>query len=101
MNSTWSSDSSACCPGSPSTVVASCGRLRGPALATGIAAGRLTARVGRMIGWATVGVGLAIALADQVTGGIVVLALGWLVAMGGRTLSTGGWAWRSCCAGRP
>ena len=49
-------------------------------------AGRFTARVGRMIGWATVGVGVAMALAAQVTGGLVVLALGWLVAMGGRTL---------------
>ena len=49
-------------------------------------AGRFTARVGRMIGWATVGVGIAMALAAQVTGGLVVLALGWLVAMGGRTL---------------
>lgn len=49
-------------------------------------AGRFTAQVGRMIGWATVGVGIAMAVAGQVTGGLVVLALGWLVAMGGRTL---------------
>ncbi len=49
-------------------------------------AGRITARVGRMIGWATVGVGAVVALADQVTVGLLLLTLGWLVATGGRTL---------------
>ena len=39
-----------------------------------------------MLGWAAVGVGVALALADQVTGGLLVLSLGWLVATGGRTL---------------
>lgn len=49
-------------------------------------AGRLTARIGRMLGWVTMGVGLALALGDLVTGGLLVLMLGWLVATGGRTL---------------
>jgi Zn-dependent protease len=49
-------------------------------------AGRITARVGRMLGWATVGVGAAMALANLVTVGLLVLTLGWLVATGGRTL---------------
>ena len=49
-------------------------------------AGRITARVGRMLGWAGMGVGVALALAEQVTGGLLVLSLGWLVATGGRTL---------------
>lgn len=49
-------------------------------------AGRFTARMGRMLGWATMGGGVAMALADQVTGGLLVLSLGWLVATGGRTL---------------
>jgi Zn-dependent protease/CBS domain-containing protein len=49
-------------------------------------AGRITARVGRMLGWATMGVGIAMSLVEQVTGGLLVLSLGWLVATGGRTL---------------
>jgi Zn-dependent protease len=49
-------------------------------------AGRITARVGRMLGWGTVGVGVALVLAEQVTAGLLLLSLGWLVATGGRTL---------------
>jgi Zn-dependent protease len=49
-------------------------------------AGRVTARVGRMLGWAAVGVGVALALAEQATAGLLILSLGWLVATGGRTL---------------
>lgn len=49
-------------------------------------AGRITARVGRVLGWATLGVGVALALAEQVTGGLLLLSFGWLVATGGRTL---------------
>lgn len=49
-------------------------------------AGRFTARVGRLFGWASVGVGFALALLGQVTAGLLVLSLGWLVASGGRAL---------------
>lgn len=47
-------------------------------------AGRFTARVGRLFGWATVGVGIATVLAGQLAGGLLLLSLGWLVASGGR-----------------
>ncbi len=49
-------------------------------------AGTITARVGRLLGWATVGVGIALALADMITGGLLVLCLGWLLTTGARTL---------------
>jgi Zn-dependent protease/CBS domain-containing protein len=49
-------------------------------------AGRVTARVGRILGWTTVGIGLALALADQVTPGLFVACFGWLLATGARTL---------------
>jgi len=49
-------------------------------------AGRTTARVGRMLGWGTVGIGAAIAFASQVTAGLLVLSLGWLIATGAKTL---------------
>jgi Zn-dependent protease/CBS domain-containing protein len=45
-----------------------------------------TARVGRLAGWATVGVGVALAFADMITGGLLVLCLGWLLITGGKTL---------------
>ena len=49
-------------------------------------AGSIAVRVGRLLGWATVGVGVALALADMITGGLLVLALGWLLITGARTL---------------
>jgi Zn-dependent protease/predicted transcriptional regulator len=49
-------------------------------------AGAITARVGRMLGWTTVGVGVALALADMITGGLMVLCLGWLLTTGAKTL---------------
>ncbi len=49
-------------------------------------AGAIAARVGRLLGWATVGVGVALALADMITGGLLVLCLGWLLITGAKTL---------------
>ncbi len=49
-------------------------------------AGRITALVGRILGWTTVGVGLALAFVDHVTEGLLVLLFGWLLATGSRTL---------------
>ena len=49
-------------------------------------AGRTTARVGRILGWGTVGIGVAIAFASQVTAGLLVFSLGWLIATGAKTL---------------
>jgi Zn-dependent protease len=49
-------------------------------------AGRVAARVGRVLGWATVGIGAVIALGNLVTAGLLVLSLGWLIAAGAKTL---------------
>ena len=49
-------------------------------------AARFTARVGRLLGWTTVGIGVAMALVDHATEGLIVLCLGWLLATGARTL---------------
>ena len=49
-------------------------------------AGRITARIGRLLGWSTVGVGVALAFMDRVTEGLLILALGWLLATGARSL---------------
>jgi Zn-dependent protease len=49
-------------------------------------AGRVAARVGRVLGWTTVGIGTAMALANVVMLGILVLSMGWLIATGARTL---------------
>jgi Zn-dependent protease/CBS domain-containing protein len=49
-------------------------------------AGRTTARVGRVVGWTIVGVGAALAFADIVTAGLMVLSLGWLLATGAKAL---------------
>jgi Zn-dependent protease/CBS domain-containing protein len=49
-------------------------------------AGRFAARVGRVLGWATVGAGLAMAIADLVTPGLLVLSLGWLIGTGAKTM---------------
>lgn len=49
-------------------------------------AGSIAARVGRLLGWTTVGVGAAMTLANLVSGGLLVLCLGWLLATGARTL---------------
>ena len=43
---------------------------------------RLTARVGRMVGWTIMGVGIALALAEFVTEGLIAIALGWLLNTG-------------------
>ena len=49
-------------------------------------AGRITVRTGRLLGWSTVGVGVALAFMDQVTAGLLILVLGWLLATGARSL---------------
>jgi len=49
-------------------------------------AGRITVRTGRLLGWTTVGVGVALAFMDRVTEGLLILALGWLLATGARSL---------------
>jgi Zn-dependent protease/predicted transcriptional regulator len=49
-------------------------------------AGLVAAQVGRMVGWLVIGVGIAAALAALVTEGLVLLALGWMLTTGGRTL---------------
>ena len=51
------------------------------------AAGRITARVGRMIGWTIIGVGIALLFAgDYLTEGLIAVALGWLLSTGARTV---------------
>lgn len=47
----------------------------------------ITARVGRLLGFTLVGVGVALTLADIVSGGVLVLLLGWLLATGSGTLT--------------
>ncbi len=49
-------------------------------------ASRTTARIGRMIGWTIMGVGVAMALAEFVTEGLVAIAMGWLLTTGARTV---------------
>ena len=49
-------------------------------------AGRATARVGRLLGFLVMGIGIAAALADYATEGLLVIALGWLLTTGARTL---------------
>ncbi len=49
-------------------------------------AGALTARIGRLLGFTVMGVGIAMALADLATEGLLVIALGWLLTTGARTL---------------
>jgi Zn-dependent protease len=47
---------------------------------------RFAARVGRLVGWTTIGAGIAIAFLDRTTEGLLVLALGWFLSTGARTL---------------
>jgi Zn-dependent protease len=47
---------------------------------------KTTARIGRTIGWLTMGVGVAIAFMDRTAEGLLVLSLGWLLSTGARTL---------------
>ncbi len=49
-------------------------------------ASRTTARVGRMVGWTILGVGIALVLGNFVTEGLIAIALGWLFNTGARTL---------------
>jgi Zn-dependent protease/CBS domain-containing protein len=42
-------------------------------------AGRTTARIGRYVGWTTLGVGMAVAAMDRLTEGLLVLAMGWIL----------------------
>ena len=46
----------------------------------------VTARVGRMVGWTIMGVGIALAFAEYVTEGLIAIALGWLLNTGARTV---------------
>ena len=50
-------------------------------------ASAVAARVGRLLGFTLVGVGVALALADMISGGLLVLCLGWLLATGSGTLN--------------
>jgi Zn-dependent protease len=47
---------------------------------------RVTASIGRIVGWLTIGTGVAIAFMDRTTEGLLVLSLGWLLSTGARTL---------------
>jgi Zn-dependent protease len=47
---------------------------------------RVAATAGRVLGWSMVGGGAALVLADMVTGGLLVLLLGWMLATGSRQL---------------
>jgi len=47
---------------------------------------RVTSTSGRLVGWLTIGVGVAIAFLDRPTEGLLVLSLGWLLSTGARTL---------------
>jgi Zn-dependent protease len=51
-------------------------------------AGHVTARVGLLLGWATIGVGIALLFLslDNVSVGLLFVALGWLLSGGSRTL---------------
>ncbi len=49
-------------------------------------ASALTARTGRFLGWATIGVGAAVVLMDQTIEGLVILSFGWFMSTGARTL---------------
>ncbi len=49
-------------------------------------ASRFTAKVGRLVGWGTMVVGVAIAFTDRTTEGLLVLSLGWFLSTGARTL---------------
>ncbi|HYO44439.1 MAG TPA: site-2 protease family protein [Candidatus Limnocylindrales bacterium] len=50
-------------------------------------ASSVAARVGRLLGFTLVGVGVALALANMISGGLLVLCLGWLLATGSSTLT--------------
>jgi len=49
-------------------------------------AGQITAKTGRLLGFTIMGVGIAMALADLATEGLLVVALGWLLTTGAKTL---------------
>jgi Zn-dependent protease len=49
-------------------------------------AGRITASVGRLLGWAVAGAGIVLALVDRPSEGILLIALGWLLSGGSRTV---------------
>ncbi len=50
-------------------------------------ASSVSARVGRLLGFTLVGVGVALALGDMITGGLLLLSLGWLLTTGSSTLT--------------
>ena len=47
---------------------------------------RTTARVGRVVGWLVIAVGVALAMANIVTEGLICIALGWLLTSGAGTV---------------
>lgn len=49
-------------------------------------AGLVTARVGRLVAWLIIGLGVVAALAELVTEGLVALAMGWMLSTGARTV---------------
>ncbi len=50
-------------------------------------ASAVTARVGRLLGFTLVGVGVALAVADLISAGLLVLCLGWLLTTGASTMT--------------
>jgi len=50
-------------------------------------ASAVAARVGRLLGFALVGVGVALALGNLISAGLLVLCLGWLLTTGASTMS--------------
>ncbi len=47
---------------------------------------RTTARVGRLVGWVVIGLGIALAMVDFVTEGLICIALGWLLTSSASTV---------------
>ncbi len=50
-------------------------------------ASRVTARIGRALGWGMVGSGVILALGDMITAGMLMLGMGWVLATGAGTLA--------------
>ena len=49
-------------------------------------AGRVAARVGRIAGWTTLGLGVSLVVMDRMTEGLVAICFGWLLASGAAAL---------------
>jgi Zn-dependent protease len=49
-------------------------------------ANRITARIGRLFGWSSTGLGVVLALTGLTTAGLLVLSMGWFLTTGARTI---------------